>query len=540
MDIKINSYVDTTDITEVDAIVNAKAMVSIVDGLSTNLLTKLYYIIPKLGKILVVVSDEDRDVLGVESNVLANKLIESYQLDNIPASVIDYKELIIKKGSIMTDTEIFDVAQFLVDSSTTGIPENKLTVAKIINYNTNEVMGLVMPSVYTSTFTSIGTLVNDGDAINGDDIVATGGVTTIDLDVFMKLNTADTITGDYFGYSVAVSNTKIVIGAYGTRTSHGADAGVAYIYDLDGTNEIKIEASDGDVSDYFGISVDVSDTHIVVGAKWGDDNGKDSGCAYLYDIDGTNEIKLVPSDGAAGDIAGLSVGVSNTKVIVSASFNDVKSGAAYIYDLDGTNEIKLTSSDGADGDNFGHSVAISDTKIVVGAYGDDDNASTSGSAYIFDLDGTNEIKVLPSDGEGGDYFGISVGISDTRIVVGAYGDDDGGSSSGSAYVFNLDGSNEVKLIASDGADNDRYGNNVDISDTKVIVGAYRNDALAVYSGAAYVYDIDGANETKLIPADGAYEDYFGISVGIANTKIVIGAYEDDDNGSNSGSAYTYG
>ena len=41
---------------------------------------------------------------------------------------------------------------------------------------------------------------------------------------------------------------------------------------------------------------------------------------------------------------------------------------------------------------FGRESSIT-FKIVVGAWGDDDNGSVSGSVYVYDLDGTNEAKI---------------------------------------------------------------------------------------------------------------------------------------------------
>ena len=98
---------------------------------------------------------------------------------------------------------------------------------------------------------------------------------------------------------------------------------------------------------------------------------------------------------------------------------------------------KITAPDGAASDYFGNSVAISDTKIVVGAYLDDDRGSDSGSAYIFKTDGTYVTKITAPDGAAYDYFGNSVAISDTKIVVGARYDDDRGSDSGSAYIYDI-------------------------------------------------------------------------------------------------------
>jgi hypothetical protein len=184
------------------------------------------------------------------------------------------------------------------------------------------------------------------------------------------------------------------------------------------------------------------------------------------------------------------------------------SGSAYVYNIDGTGEQKITASDGAGGDNFGWSVAITDTKIVVGVPYDGDAGSGSGSVYVYNTDGTGEVKITASDAAAGDLFGWSVAITDTKVVVGAAFDDDAGSGSGSAYVYNLDGTGEVKITASDAAAGDRFGESVAISGTKVVVGARDDDS----KGAVYVYNTDGTGEQKITASDGAANDQFGGSV----------------------------
>jgi len=110
-------------------------------------------------------------------------------------------------------------------------------------------------------------------------------------------------------------------------------------------------------------------------------------------------------------------------------------------------ETKLLANDGASNDNFGIRVSISGdgTSAIVGANGDDDNGSYSGSAYIYELallsGEWEETKLLASDGASDDDFGKSVSISSdgSTAIVGAHGDDDNGSYSGSAYIFDIDG-----------------------------------------------------------------------------------------------------
>ncbi len=155
-------------------------------------------------------------------------------------------------------------------------------------------------------------------------------------------------------------------------------------------------------------------------------------------------------------------------------------------------EAKLTASDGAANDRFGKSVSVSKDTIVVGATGDSDKGSGSGSAYVFvrDKNGwSQETKLTASDGAAHDGFGESVSVSKHTIVVGASGDDDNGSGSGSAYVFvrNKNGwSEKTKLTASDGAAHDRFGKSVSASKHTIVVGAPYDDDKGLDSGSAYV------------------------------------------------------
>ena len=116
-----------------------------------------------------------------------------------------------------------------------------------------------------------------------------------------------------------------------------------------------------------------------------------------------------------------------------------RSGSAYVFRYNGAawvEEAKLTASDAAAEALFGASVAVADETAVVGAFGNDDNGSLSGSAYIFRYNGAawvEEAKLTASDGAAGDYFGSSVAVSGDTTLVGAFLAEDNGR--GSAYVF---------------------------------------------------------------------------------------------------------
>jgi hypothetical protein len=371
------------------------------------------------------------------------------------------------------------------------------------------------------------------------DVVTTP--TAITRYTFGKIQASDGVAQDAFGSSVAVGLSRIVVGATGDD-DNGTSSGSAYIFDVTGLELAKIKPSDGAASDQFGDTVSVGSGRIVVGAPGDDDNGSNSGSAYIFNLNGTQLAKIKASDGAIDDNFGVSVAVGSGQIVVGAYGDDdngFESGSAYIFNLSGTQLAKIKPSDGTTNDFFGSSVAIGSGLIVVGAYGDDDNGSSSGSAYIFNLSGTQLAKIKPSDGASSDQFGISVSIGSGRIVVGADGDDDNGSNSGSAYIFDLNGNQLAKIKASDGAADDSFGSSVSVGCGRIVVGAYLDDDNGSGSGSAYVFDLNGTQLTKISAPDGGSTDFYGASVAVGSGRIVSSASLDDDFGTNAGAVYAY-
>ena len=129
--------------------------------------------------------------------------------------------------------------------------------------------------------------------------------------------------------------------------------------------------------------------------------------------------------------------------------------------------------------------------------------------------------------------------------MGARLDDDNGSGSGSAYVFVRIGSvwsQQAKLLPADGATYNEFGALVSMSGDTALVGAYLDDDNGSNSGSAYIFVRIGtvwSQQAKLLPADGAAGDEFGTSVSVSGDTALVGARLDDDNGSGSGSAYVF-
>ena len=324
--------------------------------------------------------------------------------------------------------------------------------------------------------------------------------------------------------------------------------------------EWKLTASDGASTDRFGNSVSLSGNLAIVGANNNDDQGTDSGSAYVFEQindEWIQQAKLTADDGARTDRFGSSVSISGDFAIVGAFLDDdngTDSGSVYVFERindEWIQHAKLTADDGASGDNFGRSVGISGNFAIVGADGDDDNGASSGSAYVFErLSGAwmQRSKLTASDGENGDRFGYSVSIYGNFCIVGAVWDDDNGVNSGSAYVFEkpyggwVDMTETAKLTAIDGEYSDSFGGSVSISGNFAIVGADGDDDNGASSGSAYIFERiadEWMQKSKLLASDGASTDRFGGAVSIYGDIAIVGAVNNYANGTRAGAAYIF-
>ena len=370
-----------------------------------------------------------------------------------------------------------------------------------------------------------------------------------------KLIASDGALGDQFGHSVAISGTTVVVGAPDTISAH-SERGAAYVFNRQGggwVEEQKLTPSDGANENQFGWSVAVSGSTIVVGTFLDDfGNTDDQGAVYVFNRQGGSWVetqKLTASDGGESDQLGFSVAVSGSTIVAGAvgvSGNSFR-GAAYVFNRQGGSWVeaqKLTASDGSTGDVFGFSVAISGSTVVVGAFADN---TFQGSAYVFNRQGGDWVetqKLTASDASTFDLFGFSVAISGSTIVVSARADTIGTNvDQGSVYVFNRQRGSWVetqKLTASDGGASDEFGQSIAISGSTIVVGAISDNT---FQGSAYVFNRQGGDwveELKLTASDGAAGDFFGFSVAISGSIIVVSAPGDDiDSNIEQGSAYVF-
>ncbi len=362
----------------------------------------------------------------------------------------------------------------------------------------------------------------------------------------------------YFGWSVALEDGIAVIGAR-EDSSHGDRAGAAFAFAIDGEHWVQTQRmlpDDVAAGDGFGVDVALEGEWLVVGAYEDDDVGTDAGAAYVFrNCQGQWELfqKLLPWDGGGSlSYFGEAVAISGNHLVAGA-FNHTSSdalGAVYVFKFDGAQWMPdqvLPNPDGAEPDNFGRALALDGQWLIVGAQHDATLSPKAGAAYVYNFsnDGwTLTAELFPEDDVPTSWFGHSVAVDASRLVVGAPGDSDDTPESGRVYVYEYDGVawQNVSSISSPGPDGDQFAFGVSLDDTRLAVGAYRDGVQGFRSGAAYIYDLSGPSWVlagTLRPDDGAPLDRFGISVALDGRYVLVGAHQDDDFLPNCGDAFVF-
>lgn len=325
-----------------------------------------------------------------------------------------------------------------------------------------------------------------------------------------KLTADDAGDNDRFGLTVAVSNRLCIVGAP-EEDGAGTNRGAAYVFDLlTGEQLFKLTATDAADGDQFGYCVAISGKRAIIGAwraeETGLPSGADRGAAYVFDLTtGTEITKLIASDAGDADYFGTSVAIHGNTALVGAYREDgpgMNRGAAYLFEIDTATEIaKLTASDAGDEEFFGRSVALNDRTILVGAHRDSGAGSNRGAVYVFDFDSLEErFKLTASDAADNDEFGFAASLSGDLALVGAHLEaGTGGTHRGKAYAFDVTTGEELATFtASDSDDFDRFAISVSLEGNRAFVGAFREDGTGSSRGAAYGFIVPNVRPDNLI------------------------------------------
>lgn len=327
-----------------------------------------------------------------------------------------------------------------------------------------------------------------------------------------RLVASDPINSGFFGRSVAISGDTAIIGANGVGSGGPpTKRGAAYVFVRDGgvwTEQQKLVDPDGLTGDNFGYSVAIDGDTAIVGA-YQDDHGMmddNRGSAFVFTRSGTTwslEQRLRADVRADDDWLGFSVAVEGDTAVVGAieykSTEPYRSGSAYVFTRSGTTWTqaqKLNGSGGTDDLNFGSSVDVDGTALVAGS-----NRSThagidrAGAAYVFTENGgvwSEQQQLTATDEAEIAGFGNVALVGDTILVSAEFADHFGVYRAGKAYIFTRSEgvwTERQMLVPATPEDQARVGSSVALAPDAALLGAFTHDAGALAdAGAVLSYD----------------------------------------------------
>jgi len=268
---------------------------------------------------------------------------------------------------------------------------------------------------------------------------------------------------------------------------------------------------------HLGRSIAIHDGHVFVGAPHWPSNGE-RGKVFKFTTQGeeTNQSAQLNSQGYFGSVVVAGCG----KVAVSTGGRGIFENV-WLYNTDFTNPITIQRpSQNSSLSQFGFDLAIGDDLLVIAHAG----GSSPGTAYIYDLDGNylRELQSPEASPQGNDDYGYSIAIGEGIIAVGAVGESGGGA----VYIFDYNGkfikklSHEPEVLISPNI-GDRFGENVSISGGRI----YVSDSMAHLDnfadlGIISVFDIEGNFINHLSPVNPQSFKYYGRGMQVSNGFMV--------------------
>ncbi|MBL9116899.1 MAG: choice-of-anchor D domain-containing protein [Verrucomicrobiaceae bacterium] len=361
---------------------------------------------------------------------------------------------------------------------------------------------------------------------------------------------------DLFGYSVALSGDKLVVGAPATDVS-GISAGKAYAFDLSFLPFIShtsfnnpSPSSNMTGGDLFGNQVAVDGSTVLVGAP-GEATGK--GIAYVFNLTQANpstpERTISAPSGVSNEhFFGRSVSLSGRRALIGAPADTSRTavpGTAHLYNLDGvtpgTPIWSISNPSPHSQDKFGASVGLFGNLMAIGAPGDDISPNSNiGRVWVYDLNNglgsshENQFSGLSAESE----FGASIAVGDGRVIGGGPETNDG---RGDAYhlTFPVYVGTDV-LPPGTASPDDNFGRSLAVDGNLLVVGA--SESSASTGGAAHLYLTDQSLSTPiktLYDSGGSRTDGYGRSVAVSGEWIAVGIPWNESSGTGAGLVKVY-
>ncbi|MBX7104445.1 MAG: Ig-like domain-containing protein [Gemmataceae bacterium] len=371
---------------------------------------------------------------------------------------------------------------------------------------------------------------------------------------------------DYYGNSVAVAGSLVLVGAYQDDAGSVSNVGSAFLYDMNAANKTTpiavLNAPTLISGDQFGYSVALSGKYAFISAIGRDSAATNSGSVFVYDltVSTTTPFRTINNPTPqSSDYFGRTLAAAGTRVAIGSGDLD-NYGAAYVYDIAlpaGSSQVAMLASPipfTGVSTAFAESLAIAGNYVVVGAFRNNAGATSAGSAFVYDLtSATPTIPLASIDNPAPsqfDYFGKSVAVVGTTVIVGAPGEDSIGTDQGAAYYYDLlSGTPTVPTVTLNnpaGTFDSQFGHSAAVAGKYVLIGSSESTsgAYATSDNAVHVFDRTSATPTvplgSLINATTAAGESFGGSVAADGRYVVVGAPSDGDAGIvRTGRAFVY-
>lgn len=375
--------------------------------------------------------------------------------------------------------------------------------------------------------------------------------------------------GELIGFSVAMNESLIVVGAPGAGPGNNEGPGAVYVYAREGapsgagkaglaTSKVPqrlavLTDAAGANGHRFGQSVAISadGTRIAVGAPAA---GNGLGRVLVYQRGGAvwtdrNSANLVlaptPAAGETVQRFGETVDLdASGNVVIGAPRTDragaTDAGSAYLFDAAGVQRAALAAATPATNELFGSAVAIDAGLVAIGVPGTGSTAgSNRGAVATWTFDGsvaTAGAVLVASDAAGNARFGASLALAGDLLAIGAPGRN---GQLGGGYVFRrgTGGLSEVAVLTPSAASAvTRAGESVAINATTVILGAPDSSGTSgtgssvSTAGAVAVFRrFDGnwsgtlAQDAVLSLGGANFGDRFGLAVAATASGVAVGA-----------------
>lgn len=322
-----------------------------------------------------------------------------------------------------------------------------------------------------------------------------------------------------FARAVTISGESVVIG----EPANPHQPGMVYIFNRSGDEwgqEHQLSASDGEIGDGFGVSLNADGDRILIGAP---EKNDERGAAYIFERaeDGTwNEsARIALSDTSRGGF-GSSVALHGDLAFIGAPEESEEAGAVYVFERTNSDswsqKARLANPDTSKGFSFGSALSADESRLIVGA-----PKNKAGAVHIYKSDGGDwkkEATLTTNQVADNSAFASTMAMRDNQVLVGAPNHSAG---SGAVFVFERNtekGKWEMsgRLLAFDGEPRYGFGSSLAFVENDVWIGAPGADE---QKGTIYQFEQEkNANEwvgvTKMAGPDREQGDRFGGTIAV--------------------------